>query len=91
MIGALVLLWSLSRLGGRPTSAILGAATRLMAEHGVLGDGSIPEAKAAIGSLQLRPETELREALAAYARAEAPESMVAAIGVSTLSWVLGES
>jgi len=108
VIGALVLLWSLSRLGGRPTSAILGVATRLMAEHGVLGDGSIPEAKATIGSVRLRPETELREALAAYTKARGasppesaeepgagpppapsdPEAMVAAIGVSTLSWVL---
>ncbi len=37
-----------------------------MAEHGVLGDGSIPEAKAAIGGVQLRPESELREGLDAY-------------------------
>ena len=100
VIGALVFLWSLSRLGGRPTAAILGAATRLMAEHGVLGDGSIPEAKAAIGSVQLRPESELRDALALYsaARGDAagaaaadPDQMVAAIGVQSLAWVIGES
>jgi hypothetical protein len=99
VIGALILLWSLSRLGGRPTSAILGVATRLMAEHGVLGDGSIPEAKEAIGSVQLRSESELRDGLAAFiaARGEAAtpspddrEQMVAVIGVLSLSWVLGE-
>ena len=96
VIGALVLLWSLSRLGGRTTATILGIATRLIAEHGVLGDGSIPEAKAAIGNVTLRPEGELREAREAYAAAIAggvatdPEPMVAAIGVRTLDWVLGE-
>lgn len=100
VIGALILLWSVSRLGGRPTAEILGIATRLMAEHGVLGDGSIPEAKAAIGGVQLRPESELREGLDAYllARGEGavpsptdPEQMVAAIGAQSLSWILGES
>jgi hypothetical protein len=95
VIGALVLLWSVSRLGGRPTAAILGVATRLMAEHGVLGDGSIPEAKATIGNVQLRAESELQEALAAYSAQRAAvdagdqEHMVAAIGEQTLSWVLG--
>ncbi|HSO34055.1 MAG TPA: hypothetical protein VLT33_16085 [Labilithrix sp.] len=97
VIGALVLLWSLSRLGARPTAAILGIATRLIAEHGVLGDGSIPEAKAAIASVALRPEPELREARAAYAAAQAaaeatdPEAMVSAIGVRALDGVLGEA
>jgi hypothetical protein len=93
-----VLLWSLSRLGGRPTAAILGVATRLMAEHGVLGDGSIPGAKATLGSVELRPEPELREGLEAYTAARAapdavadPDQMVAAIGAQSLSWVLGDS
>ncbi len=97
VIGALTLLWSMSRLGGRPTAAILGAATRLIAEHGVLGDGSIPEAKATIKSAALRSEIELRAALAAYAtqadRGTSPEDrepMVAAIGAQNLTWVLGE-
>jgi hypothetical protein len=99
VIGALILLWSLSRLGGRPTSAILGVATRLMAEHGVLGDGSIPKAKEAIGSVQLRSESELRDGLGAFIAARGAaatpsrddrEQMVAAIGVQSLSWVLGE-
>lgn len=98
VIGALILLWSLSRLGGRPTAEILGIATRLMAEHGILGSGSIPEAKAAIGGVQLRPESDLRDAESAYllGRGEAgapnpadPEQMVAAIGAQTLAWVLG--
>lgn len=97
VIGALVLLWTLLRLGARPTAASLGIATRLIAEHGVLGDGSIPEAKALIEKLTLRPDAELREGLSAYALAHEsgvptdPDPMVAVIGVRTLDWVLGEA
>ena len=97
VIGALVLLWSLSRLGARPTAASLGIATRLIAEYGVLGDGSIPEAKAAIEKVSLRPERDLQGARDAYGVAHAdgaptdPEPMVALIGIRTLDWVLGEA
>ncbi len=98
VIGALVLLWSVGRLSERPTSTMLGEATTLMAEHGVLGDGSIPEAKTTLGNVQLRPESELHTALTAYTatRGEAeapkpgdPEQMVAAIAAHSLTWVLG--
>lgn len=98
VIGALTLLWSMARLGGRPTAKVLGIATRLIADHGVLGDGSIPRAKEAIAHASLRSEDELRVALADYAAhcretpaPEDPEPMVAAIGVQNLTWVLGDS
>ena len=100
VIGALVLLWSLERLTERPSAAMLGEATTLMAEHGVLGDGSIPAAKATLGSVHLREESDLRAALAAYTatRGEAgiatpadQEPMVAAIAVESLTWVIQSS
>lgn len=98
VIGALVLLWSLGRITERPSAAMLGEATTVMAEHGVLGDGSIPAAKATMASVQLREESDLRAALAAYTatRGESgvatpadQEPMVAAIAVQSLGWVLG--
>ena len=96
VIGALVLLWALGRITERPSAAMLGEATTLMAEHGVLGDGSIPVAKATLGNVCLREESDLRAALAAYAatRGEsattpaAQDPMVAAIAVERLAWVL---
>ena len=93
VIGALVLLWSMSRLGARPTAQTLGIATRLIAEHGILGDGSIPEAKKAIDAVQLRPLTELEAAAETYrktaetSKPDDPEGMVAEIGKTTLAWV----
>ena len=93
VIGALVLLWSMSRLGARPTAQTLGIATRLIAEHGILGDGSIPEAKKAIDAVQLRPLTELEAAAETYRKTaetsnpDDPEGMVAEIGKTTLAWV----
>ena len=93
VIGALVLLWALSRLGARPNASTLEIATRLIAEHGVLGDGSIPEAKKAIEAAALRPLTDLEAAADTYAKtveaakADDPEGMVAAIGKATLAWL----
>ncbi|MDB4944273.1 MAG: hypothetical protein JWP97_3807 [Labilithrix sp.] len=99
VIGALVLLWSLTRLGARPTAATLGIATRLIGDHGVLGDGSIPGAKAAIEKAVLRPEQDVLAALETYTKDAAkpaadvggepdPEPMVAAIGKTTLEWII---
>ena len=95
VISSLILLWAMSRLGGRPSAAILGKATDVVAEHGILGDGSIPGAKAAITAVALRPESELRDALVAYVKTQkegndpaAPEQMVAGIAVHALAWVL---
>lgn len=95
VICALVLLWALKRLGTRPSGAMLGDATRLITEYGILGDGSIPKAKAAAESVSLRPEAALREALADYTRVQgdgsgegSPDQMVAVLAAHTLSWVL---
>jgi hypothetical protein len=95
VIASLIFLWSLSRLGGRPTAAILGKATDVVAEYGLLGDGSIPGAIAAVSKVELRPESELRDALDAYARTQKaatdpaePEGMVAGIAVHALTWIL---
>ena len=93
VIGALVLLWAMGRLGARPTAQTLGIATRLIAEHGILGDGSIPEAKKTIEAVQLRPLTDLEAAAETYGKAAAdakpddPEGMVSAIGKATLAWI----
>ena len=84
VIGALVLLWALGRIQTQPSAAMLGEATALIGEHGVLGDGSISAANATVASAKLRPETELRDALAHHAAtAGDPEQMA-----HTLSWLL---
>lgn len=99
VITAMVLLWALSRLPEAPSAAMLGDAVTLMAEHGLLGDGSISAANATVAAVQLRPESELRDASDAYARttkgdaapagsAESPEEMVAKLAGQALSWVL---
>jgi hypothetical protein len=97
VIGALLMLWSLKRIGARPSASTLGDATRLMAEYGVLGDGSISKANATVKDARLRPESELREALAGYAAKQGdgridgdPEQMVAVLAVKALAWVLGD-
>lgn len=84
VIGALVLLWSLGRLETRPSAWMLGEATLLIGERGLLGDGSISAANATVASVKLRPESELREALAHYSAATGePEQMA-----QTVSWLL---
>ena len=98
VICALVLLWAMRRLGARPSAAMLGDATRLISEYGVLGDGSISTANATARSTTLRPESELREELATYTRTQGDgrgegegqeEQMVSMLAVQTLSWMLG--
>jgi hypothetical protein len=100
VVGALFLLWSMTRLGARPTDASLGIATRLMADYGILGDGSILAAKATIANVALRPEHELRDAMAACTQeAGGSETVspsdvprwVAAVGGATLAWILNDS
>lgn len=89
VIGALVLLWAMNRLGARPTGQTLGIATRLIAEHGILGDGSIPEAKKAIESASLRPLVDLQAAAETYGKATTDDTdrIVADIGKTTLEWI----
>ena len=95
VISSLILLWAMTRLGGRPSAAILGKATDVVAEYGVLGDGSIPGAIENVANAKLRPESELRDALVAYAAtrdagkaAPGPEEMVATIAIHALAWVI---
>ena len=95
VIGGLAFLWSLRRIPAPPTADMLGEATALFGEHGVLGDGSISGAKAAVESAELRPESELSEALATHAKTKdesflgGPQHMVAALVVQALSWIGG--
>ena len=95
VIGGLAFLWALGRIPAPPTPAMLGEATALFGEHGVLGDGSISGAKAAVENAKLRPDGELSEALATYAKTKeesflgGPDHMVAALVVQALSWAAG--
>lgn len=93
VISGLALLWALGRIASLPKADILGEATVLIAEHGILGDGSISGAKTAVESAKLRPASELRDGLAAAARTKdesflgGPEHMVAALVVQALTWL----
>ena len=95
VIGGLAFLWALGRIPAPPTPDMLGEATALFGEHGVLGDGSISGAKAAVEGAKLRPDSELSETLAAYAKTKdesflgGPQHMVAALVVQALSWASG--
>lgn len=93
--GALVFLWALARITVRPSFAALEKLEELLAEHGLLGDGSISKANAAAESAALRSESELRDALAAFERTRGkakeptdPEKIVAGIAAHHLAWVL---
>lgn len=93
VISGLALLWALGRIPAVPTPGILGEATALIAEQGILGDGSITAAKATVEGVKLRPASELRDALAGASRTTddsflgGPEHMVAALVVQALSWL----
>lgn len=95
VIGGLAFLWALGRIPAPPTPEMLGEATALFGEHGVLGDGSISGAKAAVDGAKLRADAELTDALGTYAKTKdesflgGPQHMVAALVVQALSWVGG--
>lgn len=95
VISAVVILWALGRVASLPTAETLGDAPDLVAENGVLGDGSVSGARDSVAKATLRPETELREALTAaeaargdVSSAMTPEQMVASITVHALGWVI---
>ncbi len=96
VIGGLAFLWALGRIPSPPSHDMLGEATGLFAEHGVLGDGSISGAKAAVDGAQLRAEEDLRAVLAAQTKTKdesflgGPQHMVAALVVGALSWIAGD-
>jgi hypothetical protein len=95
IISALVLLWALGRVPSLPTAAALGDAPALVADHGVLGDGSVSAARETVAKAGLRPVSDLDAALAAaheargdVSEAMTPEQMVAGITLHALAWVL---
>lgn len=93
VISGLALLWALGRIPSPPDADMLGEATALIAEHGVLGDGSISGAKATVAGAKLRQDTEIAAALAAASKAKedsflgGPKHMVAALVVQALASV----
>jgi hypothetical protein len=95
VIGGLALLWAVGRIPSPPTVAMLGEATTLIAEHGILGDGSISGAKATTAAATLRPDDELANALAAQTKTMSDsflgsqEFMVSSLVVKALAWVRG--
>jgi hypothetical protein len=93
--GTLVLLWALGRVPQRPTFATLEQIDEKLAEHGLLGDGSVSSARAAAESAELRSPAELEEARRAYLRTRGkarevvePEKVLADVAAHHLTWVL---
>lgn len=93
--GALVFLWALGRLPARPTFASVEDMADIVAEHGLLGAGSISKAKETAHAARLRDASELRDAAAAYARVRGkarepsdPEKIVAGVAAHHLDWIL---
>jgi hypothetical protein len=93
--GALVLLWALGRLDARPTFAMVTELEDHLAARGLLGDGSIKQARASAESATLRAADELDRALGTYLKARGkakeivdPEKIVAAVGAHHLTWIL---
>ena len=94
-LGAVVLLWALGRVESRPT---LASVEDVLADHGLLGDGSVAKARAAAEAAALRSEAELDEALSAYAKTRGkakevddPERIFACVAAHHLTWVLDPS
>lgn len=93
--GALVLLWALGRLATRPNFQSVEEMESIVGECGLLGAGSISKAKETMTTASLRPETELRDALATYTRTRGkareptePEKIVAGVAAHHLEWIL---
>lgn len=93
--GAAVLLWALGRTSTKPTFA---NADELVAEHGLLNDGSIAKAKAAAENASLRGEAELDTALSGFLRARGkakdpsdPEQIYAGVAAHHLTWILTDT
>jgi hypothetical protein len=93
--GALVFLWALGRLSTRPTFASVEDIADLLAEHGLLGAGSISKAKDAAHASRLRDDAELRDAESAYARTRGkarepsdPEKIFAGVAAFYVEWIL---
>ncbi len=93
VISGLALLWTIGRIPALPDADSLGEATAIVAEHGVLGDGSIPAAKATVAGAKLRPGAELATARTGAAKTKddsflgSHKYMVASLVVEALAWV----
>lgn len=90
--GAAVLVWALGRAPERPA---LRTVEPIVAEHGLLGDGSVTRARAAADGASLRDEAALDDALAAYLRlrgkareVDDPERIFAGVAAHHLTWIL---
>ena len=93
--GTVVLLWALGRLPTRPSFATVEQMESIVGESGLLGAGSISKARESAASATLRPETELRDALATYVRTRGkakdptlPDPIVAGVAAHHLEWIL---
>jgi hypothetical protein len=93
--GSVVLLWALGRIETRPGFAAVSEVESLLAEVGLLGDGSIARARAAAEAAELRPESELDAAISGYRKTRGkaketsdPEKIVAELGAHHLAWIL---
>ncbi len=94
---ALVFLWTLGRLDAPPSIESVIDLPALVAEHGVLGSGSISAALATVAGAKLRPDVELHAALAEYAAKQGdanadrelePSEAVAFLATHALEWVV---
>lgn len=95
--GAVVLLWALGRLDARPTWKTIEAMEQVLADHGLLGDGSVSQAKAAAEAARLRDEGERDEAWNAYSKSRGkarevddPERIFAEVAAHHLAWIDGD-
>jgi hypothetical protein len=95
--GALVLLWALGRLPARPSFADVEELDARLADSGLLGDGSVARAKAAVDAASLRPVEELARARAAYEKARGkarevddPNRVYAEVAAHQLAWIEDE-
>lgn len=92
-----VLLWALGRIDARPTFASTAALDEVLAEHGLLGDGSVARARSAAEAASLRDEDAVASATRAYEKTRGmaretddPEKIFAELAADELAWVLGE-
>lgn len=92
--GALVLLWALGRLELRPSFESVNAMEAVLADHGLLGDGSITKAKEAVEGATLRTDSERENARQTYVRmrgkakdVDDPDRIFAEVAAHHLQWI----
>lgn len=94
-LGAAVLLWALGRAETRP---VFADAHDVIGSLGLLGDGSVAKASAAIAAAKLRADEELEAACSAYVHVRGkarelhePERIFAGVAAHHLTWVLDDA